>query len=157
MEYQHLVFGEFSRKVQPLIKPFAAYDPTIRPDITGEFAHAVYRYGHSQLNETVDRKSASGADLSVPLLYGFLNPTEFNQPHNYSDPRAPLAIGSELNALDGTLQAMEVIRERAMEGLEKIDYATEIEKINSVSPFQIQEMANKYFSQDNFTEVRVTP
>jgi predicted Zn-dependent peptidase len=66
-------------------------------------------------------------------------------------------IGSELNALDGTLQAMEVIRERAMEGLEKIDYASEIEKINSVSPFQIQEMANKYFSQDNFTEVRVTP
>jgi predicted Zn-dependent peptidase len=66
-------------------------------------------------------------------------------------------IGSELNALDGTLQAMEVIRERAMEGLEKIDYATEIEKINSVSPFQLQEMANKYFSQDNFTEVRVTP
>lgn len=66
-------------------------------------------------------------------------------------------IGSELNALDGTLQAMEVIRERAMEGLEKIDYATEIEKINSVSPFQLQEMANKYFIQDNFTEVRVTP
>jgi predicted Zn-dependent peptidase len=44
-----------------------------------------------------------------------------------------------------------------MEGLEKIDYANEIEKINSVSPFQIQEMANKYFLQDNFTEVRVTP
>ena len=85
MEYQHLVFGEFARKVQPLIKPFVGYDPTIRPDITGEFAHAVYRYGHSQLNETVDRTSSGGTanDLSVPLLYAFLNPTEFNQPHSY--------------------------------------------------------------------------
>jgi Ca2+-binding RTX toxin-like protein len=85
MEYQHLVFGEFARKVQPLIKPFVAYDPTIRPDISGEFAHAVYRYGHSQLNETVDRTSAGGSanDLQVPLLYAFLNPPEFNQPHLY--------------------------------------------------------------------------
>jgi predicted Zn-dependent peptidase len=66
-------------------------------------------------------------------------------------------LGSELNALDGTLQAMEVIRERAMEGLEAIDYGTEMEKVNSVSPVEIQEMANKYFSEDNFTEVWVTP
>ena len=95
MEYQHLVFGEFARKVQPLIKPFAVYDPTIRPDISGEFAHAVYRYGHSQLNETVDRTSATGAanDLQVPLLYAFLNPPEFNQPHSYP---TGSTIGSQL-------------------------------------------------------------
>ena len=96
MEYQHLVFGEFSRKVQPLIKPFAAYDPTIRPDISGEFAHAVFRYGHSQLNETIDRKAVDGSDLSLPLLYGFLNPTEFNQPHSYVNTRSPSAIGETL-------------------------------------------------------------
>jgi len=118
MEYQHLVFGEFSRKVQPLIKPFAAYDPTIRPDITGEFAHAVYRYGHSQLNETVDRTSSAGSDLSVPLLYAFLNPTEFNQPHNYSNPRAPLPIG---NQLDGHVAAGSVIRGMANQTGNEID------------------------------------
>jgi Ca2+-binding RTX toxin-like protein len=118
MEYQHLVFGEFSRKVQPLIKPFAAYDPTIRPDISGEFAHAVYRYGHSQLNETVDRTSADGADLSVPLLYAFLNPTEFNQPHSYSNPRAPQTIGSTLN---GHLAAGSVIRGMANQTGNEID------------------------------------
>lgn len=99
MEYQHLVFGEFARKVQPLIKPFVAYDPTIRPDISGEFAHAVYRYGHSQLNETVDRTSALGSanDLQVPLLYAFLNPPEFNQPHSYPDgsPNGSLLTGSK--------------------------------------------------------------
>jgi len=66
-------------------------------------------------------------------------------------------IGSELNALDGTLQAMEIIRERAMEGLESIDYGIEMERINAVTPFEIQETANKYFCEDNFTEVWVTP
>jgi Ca2+-binding RTX toxin-like protein len=118
MEYQHLVFGEFSRKVQPLIKPFAAYDPTIRPDISGEFAHAVYRYGHSQLNEMVDRTSAAGSDLSVPLLYAFLNPTEFNQPHNYADPRTPSAIGDPLN---GHVAAGSVIRGMANQTGNEID------------------------------------
>lgn len=97
MEYQHLVFGEFVRKVQPAIKAFRAYDPTIRPDITAEFAHTVYRYGHSQLNETVERTAADGTDMTVPLLYGFLNPSEFNQPNNYANPRAPLPIGGPLN------------------------------------------------------------
>jgi len=97
MEYQHIVFGEFVRKVQPAIKAFRAYDPTIRPDIVAEFAHTVYRYGHSQLNETVERTSANGTDLTVPLLYGFLNPSEFNQPKNYADPRNPVARGGQLN------------------------------------------------------------
>jgi len=117
MEYQHLVFGEFTRKVQPLIKPFVGYDPTIRPDISGEFAHAVYRYGHSQLNETVDRTSAGGAanDLSVPLLYAFLNPTEFNQPHSY--PTAT-AIGDPLN---GRAAAGSIVRGMANQTGNEID------------------------------------
>ena len=97
MEYQHIVFGEFVRKVQPAIKAFRTYDPTIRPDIVAEFAHTVYRYGHSQLNETVERTAANGTDLSVPLLYGFLNPGEFNQPKNYADPRNPVNRGDQLN------------------------------------------------------------
>jgi len=116
MEYQHLVFGEFSRKVQPLIKPFAAYDPTIRPDITGEFAHAVYRYGHSQLNEMVDRTSTSGADLSVPLLYAFLNPVEFNRPLSFQG-------GAALNAtpVTGRVAAGSVIRGMANQTGNEID------------------------------------
>ena len=31
------------------------YDTTIDPAIVAEFAHAVYRFGHSMLTETVDR------------------------------------------------------------------------------------------------------
>jgi predicted Zn-dependent peptidase len=52
---------------------------------------------------------------------------------------------------------MEVIRERAMEGIENLDYGNEMERINTVTPVEIQEIANKYFCEDNFTEVSVTP
>ncbi len=108
MEYQHLVFGEFARKVQPAIKAFVAYDPTLIPDITAEFAAAVYRYGHSQLNENVDRKAVGGGDLSVPLLFAFLNPTEFNQAHTYNEVTgAATARGS---VMDGEQAAGSVIR-----------------------------------------------
>ena len=58
MEYQHLVFEEFARKVQPLVNVFGdgtGYHTDINPAIRAEFAHAVYRFGHSMLTETVDR------------------------------------------------------------------------------------------------------
>ena len=58
MQYQHLVFEEFARKIQPNINVFLVpdgYDVTINPDIVAEFAHVVYRFGHSMLTETIDR------------------------------------------------------------------------------------------------------
>ena len=62
MEYQHLAFEEFIRKVQPLVNPFGeggtGYNTAINPAIKAEFAHAVYRFGHSMLTESVDRVSA---------------------------------------------------------------------------------------------------
>ena len=48
MEYQHLVFEEFARKVQPAINPFQPFAFTqteLNPAIKAEFAHAVYRFG----------------------------------------------------------------------------------------------------------------
>ena len=58
MEYQHLVFEEFARKVQPAIRPFHVYSPDINPAIQAEFAHAVYRFGHSMLDDDVARTNA---------------------------------------------------------------------------------------------------
>ena len=55
MEYQHLVFEEFARKMQPAIRPFHVYHPDINPAIQAEFAHAVYRFGHSMLDDDVAR------------------------------------------------------------------------------------------------------
>ena len=82
MEYQHTVFEEFARKVQPAVRPFHVYSPDINPAIKAEFAHAVYRFGHSMLDDTVARTNvdlATGAktDNSIPLLKAFLNPPEF--------------------------------------------------------------------------------
>ena len=89
MEYQHLVFGEFARKIQPAIAPFTATTPTLDPSIVAEFAHVVYRFGHSMLMETVDRLDATNAvvdanpnvagNQQIGLIQAFLNPIEFDQ------------------------------------------------------------------------------
>ncbi len=66
MEYQHLAFEEFIRKVQPMVSLFGeagtGYHTEINPAIRAEFAHAVYRFGHSMLSETVDRTDPLGVD-----------------------------------------------------------------------------------------------
>src|SRR4051794_8836780 len=79
MEYQHLVFEEFARKIQPAVRPFHVYSPDINPAIEAEFAHAVYRFGHSMLDDTVARTSPDGTDSSIPLLTAFLNPPALYQ------------------------------------------------------------------------------
>jgi Ca2+-binding RTX toxin-like protein len=78
MEYQHLVFEEFARKVQPAVDLFAGYQTDIDPSITAEFAHTVYRFGHSMLTEKVARTSADGQVKDMDLLDAFLNPLAFN-------------------------------------------------------------------------------
>ncbi len=78
MEYQHLVFEEFARKVQPMVNLFAGYHTEIDPAIAAEFAHTVYRFGHSMLTETVARVNADGTPNDLPLLTAFLNPLAFN-------------------------------------------------------------------------------
>jgi hypothetical protein len=85
MEYQHLVFEEFARKVSPTINPFVGdginFTSDVNPAISAEFAHQVYRLGHSMLTETIARtyEGAEGPiDDDIPLLDGFLNPLEFN-------------------------------------------------------------------------------
>ena len=80
MEYQHLAFEEFARKVQPQVNLFSGYDTSRNPAITGEFAHAVYRFGHSMLTETVARIEPNGTTRhDVPLLDAFLNPPSFDE------------------------------------------------------------------------------
>ena len=91
MQYQHLVFEEFARTVQPLVDPFFAptqvYDTKINPAIEAEFAHTVYRFGHSMLTETVDRfdpnfnvvgdPNSANPDQQLGLIAAFLNPLAY--------------------------------------------------------------------------------
>ncbi len=79
MQYQHLVFEEFGRKVQPLIDLFASYESSIDAAIVAEFAHTVYRFGHSMLTENVDLMAPDGTLTEVGLIEAFLNPIGFNQ------------------------------------------------------------------------------
>ncbi|MGI9407022.1 MAG: peroxidase family protein, partial [Hyphomicrobiaceae bacterium] len=78
MQYQHLVFEEFGRKVQPLIDLFASYETSIDAAIVAEFAHTVYRFGHSMLTENVDLMAPDGTLTEVGLIEAFLNPFGFN-------------------------------------------------------------------------------
>ncbi|KQP33801.1 hypothetical protein ASF49_08010 [Methylobacterium sp. Leaf104] len=88
MQYQHLVFEEFARTVQPNVDPFVFTNSAdLNPAITAEFAHVVYRFGHSMLADTVDRigfdMTPVDADLTVAgtqelgLIEAFLNPVAF--------------------------------------------------------------------------------
>ena len=82
MEYQHLVFEEFARKVQPAVRPFHVYSPDINPAIEAEFAHAVYRFGHSMLDDDVARTNvdANGTRRqSVATADGVLESTRIFQ------------------------------------------------------------------------------
>ena len=66
MEYQHLVFEEFARKMQPAVRPFHVYNPDINPAIQAEFAHAVYRFGHSMLDDDVARTNVDPTPAPRP-------------------------------------------------------------------------------------------
>ena len=80
MQYQHLVFEEFARKIQPNINVFLVpdgFDATLNPSIVAEFAHVVYRFGHSMLTESIDRFDPGFNDEHIGLIEGFLNPIEF--------------------------------------------------------------------------------
>ena len=69
MQYQHMVFEEFARRIQPMIDPFIFNStPNVNPSIVAEFAHTVYRFGHSMLTGTVDR-----LDNTLGLLNGDMN------------------------------------------------------------------------------------
>lgn len=82
MVYQHLVFEEFARAIAPDVDPFLfSNTTTVDGAIVAEFAHVVYRFGHSMLTDSIDTISV-GADGSLSqaemgLIEAFLNPVAF--------------------------------------------------------------------------------
>ncbi|HET7155693.1 MAG TPA: peroxidase family protein, partial [Hyphomicrobiaceae bacterium] len=83
MQYQHLVFEEFARKIQPNVDAFVFTNSAdLDPAIVAEFAHVVYRFGHSMLTDTVDRldntlNPVNGDTSQLGLIEAFLNPQAF--------------------------------------------------------------------------------
>ncbi|GAA3323995.1 hypothetical protein GCM10017711_14030 [Paeniglutamicibacter sulfureus] len=81
MQYQHLVFEEFARRIQPEIDTTVlnenSYQPDVNSSIRAEFAHSVYRFGHSMLRESIPVEQADGTFADKQLLEAFLNPALF--------------------------------------------------------------------------------
>jgi hypothetical protein len=81
MEYQHMVYDEFARRISPSLPVFLGYNASINASITAEFASAVYRLGHSMLTETIPRSNPGqfydpNNNQDVSLLDGFTNPAQ---------------------------------------------------------------------------------
>ncbi|WP_424630077.1 peroxidase family protein [Bradyrhizobium sp. SYSU BS000235] len=97
MQYQHLVFEEFARKIQPNINVFLVpdgFDVTIDPSIVAEFAHVVYRFGHSMLTESIDRFDPAFNENHIGLIEGFLNPLQFENNGTGAAVDADIAAGA---------------------------------------------------------------
>ncbi|MEO6382639.1 MAG: peroxidase family protein, partial [Nitrobacter sp.] len=102
MQYQHLVFEEFARKIQPNINVFLVpdgFDVTIDPSIVAEFAHVVYRFGHSMLTETIDRFDPSFTENDIGLIEGFLNPIQFENNGTDSTVDAGISAGAIIRGM----------------------------------------------------------
>nr|CAD6405445.1 heme peroxidase [Rhizobium sp. Q54] len=125
MQYQHLVFEEFGRKIQPMIDVFVFNTITdIDPAIFAEFAHVVYRFGHSMLTEEITRMfldedgnpvryGPNGSQIEVlpdeldtwgqntGLIEAFLNPIEFDKDGAITHDQAAGAIFRGMSLVHG--------------------------------------------------------
>ncbi|MEH7876849.1 peroxidase family protein [Rhizobium laguerreae] len=102
MQYQHLVFEEFARKIQPNINVFLVpdgYDATIDPSIVAEFAHVVYRFGHSMLTESIDRFDPNFNPDHIGLIEGFLNPLQFENNGGTTTVDADISAGAIIRGM----------------------------------------------------------
>lgn len=102
MQYQHLVFEEFARKIQPNINVFLVpdgFDVTIDPSIVAEFAHVVYRFGHSMLTESIDRFDENFNEDHIGLIEGFLNPIQFKNNGTADVVDADIAAGAIIRGM----------------------------------------------------------
>ena len=77
MEYQHVAIDQYARLVTPDLPEFVTYDSNINADISLEYSQAAFRFGHSQLRETIDAIDPNGMVTKFALSGAFLNPTQF--------------------------------------------------------------------------------
>ena len=104
MQYQHLVFEEFARRIQPAVDPFIfTNSAALNPSIVAEFAHTVYRFGHSMLTGTVDRLDAN----LNPLASALSDPTSINGQQTllavFLNPQAYTASGADAANINANL------------------------------------------------------
>ncbi|MGC1469092.1 MAG: Calx-beta domain-containing protein [Sphingorhabdus sp.] len=81
MEYQHVAIDQYARTVTPDIKEFVGYTNSENPTVSLEYAQSIFRFGHSQLRETIDTidptHGLTGKITGYALKLAFLNPDEY--------------------------------------------------------------------------------
>ena len=87
-----------SRNINVFLVP-DGYDVTIDPSIVAEFAHVVYRFGHSMLTETIDRFDPTFTADQIGLIEGFLNPLEFQNNGGTATVDADIAAGAIIRGM----------------------------------------------------------
>jgi Ca2+-binding RTX toxin-like protein len=82
-EYQHVAIDQYARGMSPNIPLFVLYDSSVNADVSLEYSQGAFRFGHSQLRETIDvldpSGSLSGMVTKFALEQAFLNPDKFAQ------------------------------------------------------------------------------
>jgi hypothetical protein len=118
-QYQAIVYTEWLPAVlgPNAIRPYSGYKANVNASIANEFSTIAFRFGHSLLDNQIERHTDSGTDLSIaggsdiPLAFDFFNSTLLN-PAGVSDPYTDLTstgIDPILKAdADGTSQAMDL-------------------------------------------------
>lgn len=79
MEYQHVAIDQYARLVTPDLPEFVTYDNNVNADISLEYGQGAFRFGHSQLRETIDAIDPSGRVTKYALSGAFLNPDLFGK------------------------------------------------------------------------------
>ena len=81
MEYQHVAIDQYARLVTPDLPEFVTYDSTINANISMEYAESAFRFGHSQLRDTIDaldpNNVVTGNIEHFALASAFLTPEAF--------------------------------------------------------------------------------
>jgi Ca2+-binding RTX toxin-like protein len=79
-EYQHITV-EYANFVTPDLPKFSSYNPDLNAGVSLEYSQAAFRFGHSQLRETLDVLDPNGSLTAnvqkIALQTAFLNPQGF--------------------------------------------------------------------------------
>jgi Ca2+-binding RTX toxin-like protein len=145
-EYQRTVFVEFAGALSGGIPGsshgFSGYNPDVNPGISDEFAGAMYRVGHSMINETIPFTDTEGNTQEVPLFSAFLNPAMFdgNDPSTNGVGGAAAIIDGEVHVAHEKIdeQVVEVIRSKLL-GVPLDLYAANIERARELGVSTLNE------------------